>query len=555
MRPGMGGECAREHETQKLSEACQVESDGTAGKFNVLPREISASAEAGAEKSAEVVVGGQTSRTQSGGTHDAEGPKNQGDDLKPQTPPAAESNEETRVGSNGPCKQRWLLDLWLPDAGSEQAGTARFESQEGSKEERKEQAPRGLMEQIVSEENAEMALRSVERNAGASGIDGMSAKQLRTHLTKHWFTIKRKLLEGSYAPSPVKRVWLEKENGGRRPLGIPTVLDRFIQQLIHGELQALCEPHMSQHGWGFRPERGAHDAVKAAQRYLTEEAKSWVVDMDIKGFFDNMNHGVLQRQLGQRIADPRVLKLIGKYLRAGVMEAGKVIPSEGKGAPQGGPLSPLLGNIYLDELDKELERRGLSFSRYADDCNIYVSSEKAAQRVMERVSRFVKKRLKLEVNASKSGVGRPWERNFLGFRITREGKIEASDQSIRRYRDQVRRLWDGRRNGKSAELRDQWNEYARGWWGYYRLSQGRRKLRELDSWLRRHIRKCFWQRWHNAKGRKKALKRLGVEGRGLRSSSSSRGAWAMARHVAVQKALSNRRLKGHGFLCLSELPG
>jgi RNA-directed DNA polymerase len=553
MRPDMGGECARKHETQKLSETCQVESDGTLGKFNVLPREISEPAKAGSEKSAEVVVGNGNEPVTDRRTHQAEGPKKQGGDLTPQTRPTAESNKEARVGSNGPSKQRWLPDLWLPDGGTGQAGTARFESEEGSKEERKGQTPRGLMEKIVSEENAEPALRAVEKNAGAPGIDGMTTQQLRGHLTQHWPTIKRKLLEGTYAPSPVKRVWLAKADGGRRPLGIPTVMDRFIQQLILGELQALYEPHFSENSWGFRPGRGAHDAVRAAQRCLTEEGKSWVVDMDIKGFFDHMDHGVLQRQLGDRITDRQVLKLIGRYLRAGVWEAGNVTRNPGRGTPQGGPLSPLLANIYLDALDKELEKRELSFSRYADDCNIYVGSEKAAQRVMERVSRFIEKRLKLEVNASKSGVDRPWNRKFLGFRINRDGRIEASPQAVERFRTRVREMWDSRQNGESRELRDQWRRYIRGWWGYYRLAEERGDLKRMDGWIRRHIRKCFWQRWHNPKGRFNALKKLGVKGRARRMASSSRGAWPMAKHVVMNTALSNRRLQRHGFLCFADL--
>lgn len=338
-------------------------------------------------------------------------------------------------------------------------------------------------------------------------------------------------------------------------MGIPTVMDRFIQQLILGELQALYEPHFSENSWGFRPGRGAHDAVRAAQRYLTEEGKSWVVDMDIKGFFDPMDHGVLQRQLGDRITDRQVLKLIGRYLRAGVWEAGNVTRNQGRGTPQGGPLSPLLANIYLDALDKELEKRRLSFSRYADDCNIYVGSEKAAQRVMERVSRFIEKRLKLEVNAGKSGVDRPWNRKFLGFRINREGRIEVSLQAIERFRKRTRELWDGRQNGASRELRDRWSRYIRGWWGYYRLAEERRALKGMDGWIRRHIRKCYWQRWHNAKGRMNALRKLGLKGRSQRMASSSRGAWPMAKHVVMNTALGNRRLRSHGFLCFADLIG
>lgn len=555
MRPGMGGKCPSEHETQEPSKTCQVESGGTAGKFNVLPREVSEPARAGAEKSAEAIVGRETSRAQSGGSHRTEGPKEQGGDLTPQPRPQAESDKETSAGGIGPCKQTWLAGLWLPNGGTGQAVAEGFESAGGAKEERKEQTPRGMLEKIVSDENAELALRAVEKNAGAPGIDGMGAKQLRAHLRRHWPAIKRKLLEGNYAPSPVKRVWLEKENGGRRPLGIPTVLDRFIQQLILGELQPLFEANFSEGSWGFRPGRGAHDALRAARAFLIEEDKSWVVDMDIKGFFDHMNHEVLGRQLGQQIEDERVLRLISRYLRAGVWEAGRVKRGKGKGAPQGGPLSPLLANVYLDELDKELERRGLSFSRYADDCNIYVRSEKAAQRVMESVSRFIRKALKLEVNMSKSGIDRPWNRKFLGFSIGQDGRIGVSDRSLQRLRTMARALWNGRRNGSSRQLRDQWARYLRGWWSYYRLTEDRRPLGRLDKWLRRRMRKCFWQRWHNSQGRVNALKRLGLSWRLQKLGRMSCGPWAASGHAVMNTALSKRRLRQHGFLSLADLFG
>jgi group II intron reverse transcriptase/maturase len=412
-----------------------------------------------------------------------------------------------------------------------------------------------MMEKIVSDENAELALKAVEQNGGAAGIDGMGTEQLRAHLEKHWVTIREKLLTGIYAPSPVKRVWIPKGNGGKRPLGVPTVLDRYIQQLLLGELQPLYEPSFSEQSWGFRPGRGAHDAVRSAQRMVTEEGKSWVVDLDIKGFFDHVDHEILMRLVGRDVGDKRVLKLVRRYLKAGVWEKGQVKKPEGQGTPQGGPLSPLLANIYLDVLDQELERRGLSFSRYADDCNIYVRSEKAAQRVMERITQFVKKRLKLEVSASKSGVDRPWNRKFLGFRINPKGVIEASEKALERFRQQTRRLWDHRQNRTSQELRDQWRRYLRGWWEYYRLSGNLRPLTDLDGWIRRHIRKCFWQRWHGTPGRIRHLRQLGIGYPQLRLARSGRGAWRMARHPIMHKALNNRTLQRYGFLCFSNLVG
>jgi group II intron reverse transcriptase/maturase len=479
-----------------------------------------------------------------------EGPKSQGDDLNPHSVSPASAPAGARRGGLG--KQKWLPGLWLSNGETGQAAATRSEPGSGRKEERKEQAP-GLMEKIVSDENAALALLAVERNSGAAGIDGMETEQLRPHLEKHWPTIRKKLLEGNYVPSPVKRVWIPKGNGGERPLGIPTVLDRFIQQLILGELQPLYEPLFSEQSWGFRPGRGAHNAVKAAQRIMTEEGKSWVVDMDIKGFFDHVDHDILMRLMGLQIQDKRVLRLIGRILRAGVWEKGCVSKPTGKGTPQGGPLSPLLANIYLDVLDKELERRDLSFSRYADDCNIYVGSEKAAQRVLESITSFVAKRLKLEVSASKSGVDRPWKRKFLGFRLSPEGVIEVSEKAIERLREQVRRLWESRQNKSSNQLRDQWRRYLRGWWEYYQLSGNRKPLLVLDGWIRRHMRKCFWQRWHGAKGRMKALKRLGLSFPLILGARSGRGAWRMAKHPVMQKGLNNRILKRYEFLCFADL--
>jgi RNA-directed DNA polymerase len=547
----MSDKIASKREIRKLNKACQVESEGTAGKYGVLPREASPEASAMGEESAEVVVGGWVwKRKDLEQMEAAKGPKRQGDDLNSHSVTTAKGPAGARAG--GPGKQMWLSGMWLPDGEAGQAATGSSESGDGRKEERKEQAP-GLMEKIVSDENAAQALTAVEKNGGAAGIDGMGTEQLRPHLEKHWKTIRKKLLEGRYIPSPVKRVWIPKASGGQRPLGVPTVLDRFVQQLILGELQPLWEPIFSQHSWGFRPGRGAHDAVRSAQRILTEEGKSWVVDMDIKGFFDNVDHDILMRQVSLQIRDKRALKTIGRILRAGVWEEGRVSKPKGKGTPQGGPLSPLLANIYLDVLDKELERRGLSFSRYADDCNIYAGSEKAAQRVMRSITKFIAQELKLEVSASKSGVDRPWKRKFLGFRLSPDGVIEVSEKAIERLRDRVRELWESCLSRTSTQLRDQWERYVRGWWEYYRLTGNPKPLVAMDGWMRRHMRKCFWLRWHNAKGRLKALRKLGVGPRQLRGALSGRGAWRMAKHPVMQMGLNNRTLKRYGFLCFADL--
>jgi RNA-directed DNA polymerase len=408
-----------------------------------------------------------------------------------------------------------------------------------------------LMEQVVSQANATVAWQAVTRNGGSPGIDGMTTKELRDHIRAHWESIRAKLLGGTYVPSPVRRVEIPKPNGGVRPLGIPTVQDRWIQQMLLQRLQPIFDPTFSEHSYGFRPNRGAHDAVKAAQRYV-QEGKDWVVDMDITKFFDHVHHDILMSRIGQTIRDKRVLRLIGRYLRAGAMIEGVVVRSE-EGTPQGGPLSPLLANIYLHALDEELEARGLAFCRYADDCNIYVSSQRAAQRVLTSISQWVREHLRLQINPSKSAAGRPWERKFLGFRINPEGKIEAAPQSVERFENKVREMWRSCQSLSSERLRDRWCAYLRGWWAYYGLAEERRNLFGMEGWIRRHIRKCFWLRWHDWRGRLRHLRALGLKGRLLKVAHSSRGAWHLARTGSVQTALNNATLRRYGFLVPSDL--
>ena len=408
-----------------------------------------------------------------------------------------------------------------------------------------------LMEQVVTQENATAAWLAVKRNGGAPGIDGMTTKELRDHVRGHWETIRAKLLAGTYVPSPVRRVEIPKPNGGTRLLGIPTVLDRWIQQMLLQVLQAIFDPTFSAHSFGFRPGKSAHDAVRAAQSYI-QAGKDWVVDMDITKFFDRVHHDILMSRIGATIRDQRVLRLIGKYLRAGVMIEGVVQASE-EGTPQGGPLSPLLANIYLDALDQELARRGLAFSRYADDCNIYVSSQRAAQRVLAGITEWIKQHLRLEVNATKSGTGRPWERKFLGFRINPQGKIEVAPQSVERFKIKVRELWRSGQSQTSDQLRDNWCAYLRGWWGYYRLAEERRNIFGLEGWIRRHMRSCFWQRWHHWRGRLRKLRQLGLRGRLLKVAHSSKGAWRLAASRSLQTALSNKVLRRYGFWVPSDL--
>jgi group II intron reverse transcriptase/maturase len=408
-----------------------------------------------------------------------------------------------------------------------------------------------LMEQVVRQENATDAWLAVKRNGGAPGIDGMTTQQLRDHICQHWDTIRKKLLTGTYVPSPVRRVEIPKPNGGTRLLGIPTVLDRWIQQMLLQVLQAIFDPLFHANSHGFRPERSAHDAVRAAQAYVLA-GKNWVIDMDVTKFFDRVNHDILLARIGKTIRDKRVLRLIGRYLRAGVMTEGVVQASE-EGTPQGGPLSPLLANIYLDALDQELERRGLAFSRYADDCNIYVSSQRSAERVLTSITQWMAQDLRLEVNATKSGVGRPWERKFLGFRINQQGKIEIAPTSMERFKAKVRELWRSCQSQTSEELRDNWRAYVRGWWGYFRLAEERRRIFGLEGWIRRHIRNCFWLRWHDWRGRERHLRHLGLRDHLLKVAHSSRGSWLIARTASLQTALNNAVLRRYGFWMPSDL--
>ena len=408
-----------------------------------------------------------------------------------------------------------------------------------------------LMDEVVREENREQALKAVKRNGGAPGIDRMTTKELESHLQAHWEKIQAKLLAGTYVPSPVRRVEIPKPSGGTRMLGIPTVQDRFIQQMMLQALTPIFEPLFSEHSYGFRPGRSAQDAMRAAQKYA-REGKDWVVDIDITKFFDHVSHDILMGRIGKTIRDKRVLGLIGKYLRRGAMVEGVVAASE-EGTPQGGPLSPLLANIYLDALDKELDQRGHSYCRYADDCNIYVGSREAAERTLASILVWIEKHLRLKVNPAKSGTGRVEERKFLGFRLNRELRIGIAPESIERFKGKVREHWEGRQSLTSTELRDRWQSYIRGWWGYFQLAEDRRPILRLEGWIRRHIRKCFWQRWHSRRGRERKLRALGVTGRLLQAASSVRGAWRIAAAQAMQRALNNAALRQSGFLMPSDL--
>lgn len=398
------------------------------------------------------------------------------------------------------------------------------------------------MEEVVQEENLKRALKAVVSNQGAPGIDGMRTTDLEKHTQAHWEKIRAKLMAGRWTPSPVRRVEIPKPNWGKRMLGIPTVVDRLIQQMLMQAMTPIFDPSFSEHSNGFRPGRSAQDAVRAAQRYA-REGKEWVVDV---------NHDILMRRIGKTIRDKRVLRLIGRYLRRGALVEGIEVANE-EGTPQGGPLSPLLANIYLDALDRELERRGHSYCRFADDCNIYVGSQAAAERTLSSIQAWIEKHLRLEVNTAKSGTGRVWERKFLGFRLDRQKRIGIAPESVERFKAKVRERWDGQQSLTSKELRDNWRSYVLGWWGYFRLAENRGPIFRLEGWIRRHIRKCFWLRWHSARGRKRKLRRLGIQDQRLKAAESSKGAWHMAKHGTMNSALPNKVLRQHGFLMPSDL--
>jgi len=398
-----------------------------------------------------------------------------------------------------------------------------------------------LMEAVCETENLKRAMRRVKANRGEPGVDGMRVDQLPRYVLGHWEEIRGALLSGTYKAQPVRRVEIPKPDGGERKLGIPTVVDRFVQQAMLQVLQEQWDPTFSTHSHGFRPGHSQHGAILEAQQYLAE-GYGWVVDLDLEKFFDRVNHDRLMSRLSERISDKRMLKLIGGFLRAGVLEGGLESPSE-EGTPQGGPLSPLLSNIVLDELDKELERRGHRYVRYADDCNIYVRSERAGKRVMEHVTRFITGKLKLRVNEKKSAVARPHERKFLGFSFTGEEKPRRriAPKSIERMKNRTRELTRRKRGDKLELIVAELNLYLRGWRGYYDFCEARSVLRNLDQWIRRRLRSLLWKRWKIPKARYRELLRRGVHPELAKSTASSgKGVWPLSASKAISHALPNK---------------
>lgn len=408
-----------------------------------------------------------------------------------------------------------------------------------------------LLNQILSRENMLQALKRVEQNKGSHGVDMMPVQNLRQHIVENWLSIKEAILKGTYEPMPVRRVEIPKPDGGVRLLGIPTVTDRLIQQAIAQVLSKVYDPTFSENSYGFRPNRSAHDAVRKAKEYI-RDGHRWVVDMDLEKFFDKVNHDRLMGTLAKRIQDKPLLKLIRKYLQSGVMING-VVSSTLEGTPQGGPLSPLLSNIVLDELDKELERRGHKFVRYADDCNIYVKSKRAGLRTMANIQRFIEGKLRLKVNEKKSAVDRPWKRKFLGFSFTshKEPKVRIAKESLKRMKNKVREI-TSRKMPYPMEYRIQkLNQYLMGWCGYFALADTKSIFLELDKWIRRRLRMCLWKNWKKPKTKIRNLIQLGVpQWQAYEWGNTRKSYWRISNSPILHRTLGNSYWRNQGLKSL-----
>jgi RNA-directed DNA polymerase len=411
-----------------------------------------------------------------------------------------------------------------------------------------------LMEAVVARENLLRAYQQVMSNKGAAGIDQMTVEQLKPYLQEHWVKIKEDLLKGEYQPQPVRCVEIPKPQGGMRQLGIPTIVDRLIQQALHQVLSPIFEPGFSESSYGFRPGRSAHQAVQQARRYVAE-GRRWVVDLDLEKFFDRVNHDILMSRLARRISDKRVLRLIRRYLQAGMMTGGVTSPRT-EGTPQGGPLSPLMSNALLDELDKELERRGHKFCRYADDCNIYVQSAQAGERVMTSMTEFLEKRLRLKVNREKSAVARPWKRKFLGYSTTwhKQPRLKVAGTSIQRLRAKVRMILREGRGRSMSQVIKELNPLLRGWMQYFQMAETKGIFEELDGWLRRKLRCLLWRQWKRSLTRARNLIRRGLDNlRAWKSATNGRGAWWNAGASHMNEAFPKSYFDRKGLVSLLDL--
>ncbi len=408
-----------------------------------------------------------------------------------------------------------------------------------------------LMEEVVERSNLKLAYQRVVKNKGAPGVDDVSVLEFKDWLKMHWPSVKIALVEGRYLPRPVRRVDIPKPSGGMRMLGVPTLVDRLIQQALHQVLQPLFEPTFSDSSFGFRPRRGAHQAVCKAQGYI-REGKRWVVDLDLEKFFDRVNHDVLMSRVARQVSDARVLKLIRRFLEAGMMSEG-LVESRTEGTPQGGPLSPLLSNILLNDLDQELERRRLAFCRYADDCNIYVRSRVAGERVMSGVRAFLEEVLKLRINPEKSAVARPWERKFLGFGFTmqREIRLRVAPASVQRLMQKVRDVMRAGRGRSLTRTIEDLNPLLRGWITYFRLTETKGELEKLDSWMRRRLRCLLWRHWKRPVTRARKLRALGLSAERARlSAGNGHGPWWNAGASHMNLVLPAKYFTAKGLVSL-----
>src|ERR1700756_4318819 len=441
-----------------------------------------------------------------------------------------------------------------PTGEARQAGREDIESLSVVNEPERPANTNRIMEEICERANLKEALRQVRGNKGSAGVDRMTVDQLGDYLKQHWPAIREQLLNGTYEPKPVRRVEIPKpDGGGVRKLGIPTVLDRFVQQAVMQVMQRWWNPTFSQYSYGFRPRRSAHHAVAQAQQYIAQ-GYGWVIDLDLEKFFDRVNHDKLMGQIAKRVEDKRLLKLIRAFLNAEVMENGLVSPSV-EGTPQGGPLSPLLSNLVLDELDRELERRGHRFVRYADDCNIYVRSEKAGRRVMASLTRFIEGRLKLQINTEKSAVARPWHRSFLGFTVKNDPAFRRciADKAVIRFKDRVRELTRRHRGVSLEKMIADLNPFVRRWAGYFGFSQWR-ELPSLDGWIRRRLRCVVWVQWKTRGQRYRELRRLKVSERSASAAIfSPKGPWRLSFSEALHRAFTKARFRRLGLISMEKL--
>jgi len=453
-------------------------------------------------------------------------------------------------------RQKNQLVLAFPEESRGEAPTAFAEGTESLAAKRRSESPaigERLMEEVCERENCKQALARVKANRGSPGVDGMTVHDLPGYLQQHWSVIREQLLSGTYKPQPVKRVEIPKPDGGVRKLGIPTVLDRFIQQTVMQVLQDRWDRTFSSNSYGFRPGRSAHQAVEQAQQYIADGYRV-VVDLDLEKFFDRVNHDRLMAKIAERISDKRLLKLIRSFLEAGVMEDGLVSPVD-EGTPQGGPLSPLLSNIVLDEFDRELERRKLRFARYADDSNIYVRSRRAGERVMKSLVRFIATRLKLKVNEQKSAVAEPWERKFLGFSFTsgQTPKRRIAPKAVLRFKERVRELTSRTRGVSIDRMAEELARYLRGWIGYFGNCETPSTLQRLEEWTRHRLRSVIWKQWKRGPKRFAELRKRGVgQDLAAQTAGSAHGPWRLANSPALNIALPNAHFASLGIPPLTE---